>query len=315
MTVEVDFRYIANHEELVNVLSPLFSLKAGNKVTINVNLNTYSILYADLLLLLVCVVRMLRQNGVTVQGYFIDFNENDKATIYASRIDFFKLLNFKYEEKFIRKDSRGKLKEITFFNNENGVNICNDIMSIFINDRLNDEMLSVLNFCIWEVLDNTLRHSESDGTLSNGFGYVTSQYFPNRKEIRLIIADNGQGIFKALTTHPKSEYKHLNEKEAVLKSIERGVTNSTGIGFGLWATATLISENGGELIIHSGNYMLTVMDKVEIKKAPFWKGTYTFLRINTDVPVSYDKIFENNSQYNHFIELKDKILGDIEDLW
>jgi hypothetical protein len=156
-------------------------------------------------------------------------------------------------------------------------------------------MLAVLKYCLWEVIDNTLNHSGKGFTYGNGSGYGCIQYFPNHKEIRIIISDTGVGIHHALTKHPTSKYKDLSESEAVLASIEKGVTNGEGRGFGLWATAELIKHNKGKMQIHSGNALLQISDKIEILDAPYWQGTYTTFRLNTDIPVSDKLIFGEGS--------------------
>ena len=109
------------------------------------------------------------------------------------------------------------------------------------------------------------------------------------------VFSTGVGIHHALTKHPISKYKDLSESEAVLASIEKGVTNGEGRGFGLWATAELIKHNKGKMQIHSGNALLQISDKIEILDAPYWQGTYTTFRLNTDIPVSDKLIFGEGS--------------------
>jgi hypothetical protein len=88
-----------------------------------------------------------------------------------------------------------------------------------------------------------------------------------------------------------------------LAAVQKGVTNGEGRGFGLWATAELIKHNQGKLQIHSGNSLLEVTDDQKVKEAPFWSGTYTTLKLNTDIPVSDKLIFgENSDILNSYIE-------------
>lgn len=136
------------------------------------------------------------------------------------------------------------------------------------------------------------------------------------KEVRILIADNGKGIHESLTKHPNSNYRGLTEGEAVFRCIENRVTNSTGKGFGLWATAEMIGENGGELIIHSGNHQLICFSEKRLEETVRWQGTYTFLRINTDIPVDYKVIFgEDSDRADLFEEFKEKLLGISDELW
>lgn len=313
--INIDFRKVSGHTQIVDALSASFSAIPTDTVHFIINLNTYSMLYSDHLVLISSAVNYLRDKGINVTGSFSDFRNNSNQVRYASRINFFQQIGFKYEEDFKRLDASSRFTEIRKFNDDNALDIHKEIIQILLKDAINEEMLIVLDYCLWEVIDNTIRHSLSDGTVYNGFGYISCQYFPNNKQIRLIVTDNGQGIHKALTSHPKSKYSLLNEEEALEQSIEKGVTNSTGMGFGLWATATLIKENGGKLLIHSGNNFLEIDSQQKLSKASKWQGTFTYIRVNTDVAVNYDKIFTTDSQRSSFEEFKEKILGNLEDLW
>ena len=316
INISIDFRYIKSHNELVIALARTVVAKPFQEVHFSINLNTYStLLYSDYLLLIISVVKRLRALNVTVKGNFINFKKDSNLVKYASRVNFFKLIEFDYKEEFERHPSGEKFTEILEFNEKNSYQIYADVMGILIKDEINEEMLKLLYYCIWEVIDNSLRHSNSDGSLSNGTGFISCQYFPKNKQIRLIIADNGQGIHRALTSHPNSKYQHLSEKEAVEQSIVRGVTNSTGRGFGLWATSTLVKENGGTLIIQSDNHQLKQESELEVIQTEKWQGTLTFLSINTNVPVDYNLLFDTDTQSDSYDEFKEKLFGNIDDLW
>lgn len=315
ITIDIDFRKVSGHSQIVDELSHAFSANLTDTVHFILNLNTYSMLYSDHLVLISSTINYLKDKGINVTGNFSDFRKNSDQVKYASRINFFRQIGFEYEEDFSRQNATARFTEIRKFDESNAIEIHREIMEILLKDSINDDMLLVLDYCLWEVIDNTIRHSLSDGTVYNGYGYISCQYFPSKKQIRIIVSDNGQGIHKALTTHPDSKYSTLNEAEALEKSIEKGVTNSTGMGFGLWATATLINENGGKLIIHSGNHSLEIDNQKKLLDVSKWQGTYTYIRVNTDVAVNYDKIFTDDVQRNAFEEFKEKILGDLEDLW
>lgn len=315
LLIDVDFREINSHKDLVQAISPIFNLPLKSNVHFNVNLNTSNILYSDYLLLLASSILHLRSIGINVKGAFIGLDRASNKMKYASRINFFDLIGFDFKEDFVRRDATGRFTEIIFFNDANSIKVFRKLMKVISKDEVNQDMLVVLHYCLWEVLDNTIRHSKSDGTMSNGSGYVCVQYFPIKKEIRLMICDNGQGIHSALTSHPQSEFRNFSERESVLKCIEKGVTNSTGRGFGLWATSKLVKENKGSLIIHSGNYQLLINNREEVINTSNWNGTYTFLRLNTNVSVNYDVIFENDGPKDSYKEFNEELFGNINQLW
>lgn len=315
--VDISFNTIYSHRDLVQALSPIAYAQQGDTVNFTINLNTSGLLFSDYLLLLASTIINLKRSKVKVKGKFIHFDRSSTKMFYASRVNFFKLINFEFEESFNRRSSEGRFTEIKEFNEDNIQDIHKEVIKILLQYKdVNNSMLRILDYCLWEVLDNTLNHSDGSFIYGKGSGYVCSQYFPKKEEIRIMIADTGIGIHKSLTTHPNTKHSHLNEREAVEKSIERNITNSAGRGFGLWATAEMIRENKGKLIIHSGHHQLVCKNNKEIIKTAPWKGTYTYLKINTDIPIEYEKIFgENDSQKNSFEEFKENLTGISDDLW
>lgn len=312
LLISIDFNFISSHHHLVTALSPTFKLSSGESVHMNLNLHGEGFLYSDFLLLIASNVIHLKSVGIIVTGN-LNLASNSSRVNYASRINFFQLLGFPYREEFVRRDSSGRFTEIEKFDKTNALDCFKSIMKILIANGVNEDLLTVLNFCLWEVFDNTLNHSGRGFQYGAGSGMVCAQYFPRNQEVRIMVADNGIGIHQALTTHPNSNYKGMTEEEAVLKSIEKGVTNSEGMGFGLWATSEMVNLNGGELTIYSGNHQLT---NGQIQEFDQWKGTFTFLKINTNVPVDHQSVFgENSDQHDMFQELKEDLLGDLENLW
>ncbi|WP_236979340.1 ATP-binding protein [Membranihabitans maritimus] len=280
----------------------------------HVNSNT-QYLWSDQLLLLVTAINNLRNEGVDVQINFIEFNHFSKSVNYASRLNFFKHLRVPYIEDFSRKNPIGRFTEIKKFDENNALQLQREIVQILISNGVNEDMLIVLDYCLWEVIDNTLNHAGPEYKYGNGYGYLCCQYFPAINEVRIMIADNGIGIHSSLTQHPDSKYQHLNEAQAVGSCIKKGISNSAGKGFGLWATAALIRENKGELIIHSGNYQLQCSSEEVIYETAYWKGTYVFLRLNTNMPVSYELIFDRSDQRNNFLDFKEEFLDELDSLW
>jgi anti-sigma regulatory factor (Ser/Thr protein kinase) len=273
LSVEIEFSKISSHNDLVERFSDVFKLGTGDVVDFKLDLSGRGILYPDYLTLVCSVVIYLRESGVVVKGKLLNFRRESSKVRYASRVNFFRILGFKFEEKFKRRESKGGFLEIKKFDNKNANDLHSDIVKILIEIGVSDNILTALQYCLWELLDNTLIHSADGGAeLSAGSGFVCVQHYPKNKEIRLIISDNGYGIHYALTKHPKSEFQHFTESESIFNCINKGVTNSNGRGFGLWATAKLVELNQGELIIHSGGHQLKICTETTISSAPNWKG-------------------------------------------
>ena len=300
--VEVNFSQVNSHTDILEVFGILQS-EDSKEIVVKFDFTGYDKIYSDYLLLIVSLLKHFESKGYRIT-YRLDNNSSNKNQLdYISRVDFFKNLGIEYHEDFERFRTIGRFTEIRAFNNDNAFLLYNRMMSVLAHDEINVEMLAVLKYCLWEVIDNTLNHSGQGFTYGNGSGYGCIQYFPTHKEIRIIISDTGVGIHHALTKHPTSKYKDLSEREALLASIEKGVTNGEGRGFGLWATSELIKHNKGKMQIHSGNALLQISEIVEVLDAPFWQGTYTTFRLNTDIPVSDKLIFgENSTVLDRYLE-------------
>jgi len=316
LVLTIKFSEVHSHISLIDQFFKAFDLKNGDVLNLSIDLNTPSNLYSDHLCLIVSFLNYLRSKGITVNGSIKELKKNTAQVKYASRVDFFNLIGASVHEDFERFDASQRFTEILKFENDNALDLHKRIMKILLTNDLNDDMLRVLDYCLWEVIDNTLNHSDESFRYGVGSGHLCCQYFPNKKEIRLLVADNGQGIHQALTTHPKSKHSNLTEEQAISRCIEKGMTNSLGMGFGLWATTTLVKENKGTLLIHSGFHQLQCKESIKIQSAPYWQGTYIYLKLNTDIAVSYDQIFgKNMTQRNNFDDLKDAFYGNLDDLW
>ena len=321
--ITIDINAISTHAELISHFIPSKNFTNNDHVLVKINLNIFGLLLPDYLLLIACYLKHLKTICALVEIEFIDFKPLSERTQYASRVNFFKNIEYKYEENYSRHDSNGRFTEISCFDKNNSLVLFKSIMTILIKNKINDDLLIALDFCLWEIIDNTINHSERSFTYS-GKGYVCAQFYPWKQEIRIIIADSGIGIHSALTSYPGSIYSELNEKEAVLYSVNKGVTNGVGMGFGLWATAELIKENRGQLIIHSGNYILDTNSEDIIQHSSHWQGTYTFLKINTANKINYSGVFNNKEErINQLNDLKEElnnvpkqeINNDLIDLW
>lgn len=315
--IKLEFQYIYTHSELIKLLEPTNSLVFIDYVTFKIDFTGRKVLYSDYLLLVALKINDLKEIGVTVEVEFINLNKESDAVKYASRMNFFKLIGHDLEENFTRNDGANKFVEITKFDKNNIVKVADEIMRVLLGKGLDQDLLTALNFCVYEVLDNSLNHSKGDFIEGSGLGFVSAQFFPLKSKFRMIIADCGVGIHHALTMHPKSKFKKLSEKEAIEQCIKKGVTNSMGRGFGLWGTSEMVKQNEGELFIHSGNHCLTATENSKVFKKSNWKGVFTYLQINTNKFINIESIFDEQTQIKRelFQEYKEGIVNEINHLW
>ncbi|GAB3364982.1 hypothetical protein GCM10027566_35090 [Arachidicoccus ginsenosidivorans] len=261
-------------------------------------------LYSDELLLITTAVHQLKSSGASlcITTDLSDLNRvMDKASAiwvkmsgmlrYASRIDFFKLLDLQHllPEKFTRRPGRDRFIEITHYNRSNYIEVGRRVVRVVGAHTLVDSAVQqMLDFCLFEILDNVLIHSAYPAALG-GSGWCSAQHFPAAQEIRLIIADTGIGIHRALTGPEGSKFRALSEKQALYQCVKKGVTNGEGMGFGLYATREFVRLNQGELLIYSGSHFATLQNgRFKVKQGAYWPGTVVYLRIKTNISVDYN---------------------------
>ncbi len=305
LEINILFNNNLSHIDLIQMVSPVYKLEAGDTLHLNVTFSG-NIVHSESLLILASLVNFLRSKQVLVS---IDIHG---SSTYASRVDFYKLIDIPFEERYARRDSTGRFIELKAFDEDSLYRLQDELnMVLYQKGTIAKEILELLSYCICEIMDNVLVHSG----LSSG--WLAAQYFPAAKEIRLTIRDYGDGIHHSLTNQPGSAFMGLSEAEALDLCIQRGVTNGKGLGFGLFATSQFILKNMGDLLVYSGNhYLFAQQGEYNVREGEYCKGTVVSLRINTNIPVDYKEIMpENHSlpdDYDFFIE---KFFGEDNELW
>ena len=166
----------------------------------------------------------------------------------------------------------------------------------------NQGILKAVSYAIGEIVDNTLRHSQSPIG-----GYICAQTYPNKNKLEICIIDCGIGIVESLKVendvHKEKISKFKSDSEFIQYSIEKGVTSKTQQKFGetghsgegLFFTSEFIKENNGRMKVISDNGMLLIDSKVGIQLSEtqhHWQGTIVMLEFNLDVPVIVKDIFD-----------------------
>ncbi len=198
---------------------------------------------------------------------------------------------------------------IEVFDTKNIYDVYSDIVRLL--NGYPDIELSVLqglSYCFYEVLDNVLTHSEKV------CGTVMMRYTPEQSLIQILVADDGIGIMKSLSSNPA--YVNLSEEDAVKLCIKDRVTDGKGMGFGLYTTTLLINNAGIRLDIHSGSSVLKYDgEKTLIDKDEYWQGTIVYFELHSDKDFDPNEIVEYRtdcvSQFN------DTFMDDnkLDELW
>lgn len=116
-------------------------------------------------------------------------------------------------------------------------------------------VLKGLNWCIYEVMDNVLVHSQSN------CGYVMAQYHGKTNRIAICIYDSGIGIYSSLVAGGVQAKSEIN---AIELALQEGIGDGQGQGNGLYGLFQIVKENGGRLAISTG--VSTLMFEGENKK-------------------------------------------------
>jgi len=199
--------------------------------------------------------------------------------------------------------------EIFTFDSESINDECNAIVSNLL--KIHDIELSVVqsfNYCLYEVLDNVLTHSGKNS------GVLVSRYSAEKKQIQVLVADDGMGIHKSLTVN--NLYKELTEEEALQHVILDKVTDGKGMGFGLYSTKNLITFAGGTLVIVSGQHKL-VYDGLQssVCEKETTEGTVVYLAVNANREINANDVVDNRTDcaadFNE-VFLEDE---DLDNLW
>ncbi len=90
--------------------------------------------------------------------------------------------------------------------------------------EINLSVLQGLGYCLYEILDNVITHSEKK------CGVLIHSFDSEKSTIKILVADDGIGIWKSLTRNP--EYIDVSEKDALSICINNSVTDGHGMGFG-----------------------------------------------------------------------------------
>jgi len=249
-------------------------------------------IYPDYAVLFICTIKYLERIGYKVVGQIL-INRESKTANYLAEMNFFEVLKAEFPFQVNIIDDKSSV-QIQRYTKENQLEVLNSILKVLREkSSMHDNVYTSLDYCLNEILDNVLNHSEEEE------GWVVAQYYENLNSIRLIVADYGIVIQNSLNI------KHnFTEEESLLKCIEEGVSNGKGQGHGLYATSTFVKLNKGFLSVCSGNKKLNITENnLTLKSIKKWNGTYVYLRINTNVDVDYTEFTSKHYDYKkHLFE-------------
>ena len=245
-------------------------------------------------------------NIIGKENFDIIMPNNNSTNNYLTRMNFLETLGLKDDNYINKNDCSNRLIELQKISmtdrcdwqiTENLTNVLESQLPVN-----NQGILKAVSYAIGEIVDNTLRHSQSPIG-----GYICAQTYPNKNKLEICIIDCGIGIVESLKVendvHKEKISKFKSDSEFIQYSIEKGVTSKTQQKFGetghsgegLFFTSEFIKENNGRMKVISDNGMLLIDSKVGIQLSEtqhHWQGTIVMLEFNLDVPVIVKDIFD-----------------------
>ena len=245
-------------------------------------------------------------NIIGKENFEIIMPNNNSTNNYLTRMNFLETLGLKDDNYINKNDCSNRVIELQKISmtdrcdwqiTENLTNVLESQLPVN-----NQGILKAVSYAIGEIVDNTLRHSQSPIG-----GYICAQTYPNKNKLEICIIDCGIGIVESLKVendvHKEKISKFKSDSEFIQYSIEKGVTSKTQQKFGetghsgegLFFTSEFIKENNGRMKVISDNGMLLIDSKVGIQLSEtqhHWQGTIVMLEFNLDVPVIVKDIFD-----------------------
>lgn len=147
-------------------------------------------------------------------------------------------------------------------------------------------VLEALEWCLYEVLDNVMQHSDA------GAGYAMLQLHTRSKRLAVCVSDTGIGVQRSLAS--SKSYRPRTAFDALTMAVEEGVTRNkeTNQGNGLFGLVKIIEQNGGKLDMRSGRgRMILEGDRVRGSNdqefpGPDHHGMTVDFQLKVDKPVS-----------------------------
>lgn len=150
-------------------------------------------------------------------------------------------------EECIESEKYYPFDKVWTFSTSEGVN---ELVSAYIlelrkSDKIEEGVISSVEWCLNEVMDNVLQHS------GIGKGYVMAQIHKQSKMFAFCVFDAGMGFYNSL-----KNTKHHPEKpiDAITLALQEKITRDEkiGQGNGLWGLTSIVSQSNGQMEVSSG---------------------------------------------------------------
>lgn len=157
-------------------------------------------------------------------------------------------------------------------------------------------VLSGMLWCIYEIMDNVLIHSESN------YGYIMAQYHKKTNRLAICIYDCGIGIYNSLI---KGNVNPTSELDSIKLSITEGISDGLGQGNGLYGLSQFVKANGGRLVISTGSSTLEYKND----KLKEWTNNPVLSKENRSTTIDFQLELSNKTDFKSAL----RSIGGIDD--
>ncbi len=176
-------------------------------------------------------------------------------------------------------------------------------------------VISSIEWCLNEVMDNVLQHSVS------GTGYMMGQIHKEKKRVSLCVFDMGIGIYGSLK---KSKHCPRTPLDGLTMALQEKVTRdeAVGQGNGMWGLKRIIDENSGNLTIESNSAMFRCSGKkIETKNVQsymagkFSNGTLVDFQLDISSSINVVQALNGHEPLDFWLEehsMEDKLYFSIQ---
>lgn len=284
---DINFKNCTSHSDIISKFNLLYDIEKESEILLNIDFDEFrDFIYPDYALIILSYLKFFKDKFSSFGGKITNLRKSDPTYNYLERMNFFYILGNDFIRYKVKAGNSKSFLAFSKYDDESSNEIIKTIVEIIAQkvENIEKNVLVSLSYCLGEILDNINNYTVCKT------GWVVCQYFKQTNKIRLMICDKGQGILNSLRINNINK-KEFVEGEALEFCIEDKITSGKGQGHGLFATATFVEDNKGNLTIHSNEYKLNFhkFTNKSVVKTSFWHGTIVFLDINTNVNVDYHK--------------------------
>jgi hypothetical protein len=148
----------------------------------------------------------------------------------------------------------------------------------------------VLGYCLEEMLRNVDDHAESPV-----HALLQAQYYDNRHQVVMAIADTGRGVRNSLLTRHDVPTDEAALKEAIRPGVSgRNTRKGTNAGLGLTTSSALVTKVGGTFQLLSGDCLLEIRkggQSVHPLRNTRWPGVIVVMVVPRDDNLDWTETF------------------------